>query len=108
MTSRQPLEKVKCLYENLMSNNFRKTAVLKKIRTVYLSLLSRILQKKILGCYVQPHALEALLKIFYAFVCKSFSGCRYVENLKQASGEIQAQVWPQKFVSRILCYVALV
>ena len=29
-TSRQTREKLQCLYENLMSNNFRKTAVLKK------------------------------------------------------------------------------
>ena len=74
--------------------------------------------EKCLGCYVHLPALEPLFKIFYAFVCKNFSGCRlkfpgkiankYVENLKQASGEIQAQVWPQKFVNRILCYEALV
>ena len=31
LTSRQPREKLQCLNENLMSNNFRKTAVLKKI-----------------------------------------------------------------------------
>ena len=31
LTSRQPREKLQCLYENLMSKNFRKTAVLKKI-----------------------------------------------------------------------------
>ena len=30
LTSRKPREKLLCLYENLMSNNFRKTAVLKK------------------------------------------------------------------------------
>ena len=30
LTSRQMCEKLQCLYENLMSNNFRKTAVLKK------------------------------------------------------------------------------
>ena len=30
-TSRQTREKLQCLYENLMSNNFRRTAVLKKI-----------------------------------------------------------------------------
>ena len=29
LTSRQPREKLQCLYENLMSNNFRKKAVLK-------------------------------------------------------------------------------
>ena len=31
LTSGQKCEKLQCLYENLMSNNFRKTAVLKKI-----------------------------------------------------------------------------
>ena len=31
LTSGQTCEKLQCLYENLMSNNFRKTAVLKKI-----------------------------------------------------------------------------
>ena len=30
-TNRQTREKLQCLYENLMSNNFRKTALLKKI-----------------------------------------------------------------------------
>ena len=34
LTSRQMCEKLYCLYENLMSNNFRKTAVLKKISIV--------------------------------------------------------------------------
>ena len=31
LTSRQTCEKLQCLYGNLMSNDFRKTAVLKKI-----------------------------------------------------------------------------
>ena len=31
LTSRQPREEFQCLYENLMSDGFRKTAVLKKI-----------------------------------------------------------------------------
>ena len=34
LTSRQTREKLQRLYENLMSNNFRKTAVLKKISVV--------------------------------------------------------------------------
>ena len=34
LTSRQTREKLQCLYENLMSNNFRKTAVRKKISIV--------------------------------------------------------------------------
>ena len=31
LTSRQTREKLQCLYENVMWNNFRKTAVLKNI-----------------------------------------------------------------------------
>ena len=31
LTSRRTREKLQCLYENLMPNNFRRTAVLKKI-----------------------------------------------------------------------------
>ena len=31
LTSRQTREKLQCLYGNLISNNFRRTAVLKKI-----------------------------------------------------------------------------
>ena len=34
LTSRQTREKLQCLYENLMSNNFRKTAFLNKISIV--------------------------------------------------------------------------
>ena len=34
LTSRQTREKLRCLYENLTSDNFRKTAVPKKISIV--------------------------------------------------------------------------
>ena len=34
LTSRQTCEKLQSLYENLMSNNFRKKAILKKISIV--------------------------------------------------------------------------
>ena len=34
LTSRQTCEKLQCLYENLMSNNFRRMAVLNKISIV--------------------------------------------------------------------------
>ena len=34
LTSRQTCKKLQCLYDNLKSNNFRKTAVLKKISIV--------------------------------------------------------------------------
>ena len=44
LTSRQPREKLQCLYnENLMSNDFRKTAVLKKYE-----LLTKATQQRIL------------------------------------------------------------
>ena len=61
---------------------------------------------------MQLHAQEQLSKISHTFVCKkcfflltTISGKiadKYVENLKQTSGEISAQVRPQ-----ILCCVAL-
>ena len=41
LKSRQPREKLQCLYENLMSNNFRQTAVLKKIINCKLKLHSK-------------------------------------------------------------------
>ena len=34
LTSRQTREKLQCLHENLKSNNFRRTAVLKRISIV--------------------------------------------------------------------------
>ena len=34
LTSRQTCDKLQCLYENLMSNNFPKAAVLKEISVV--------------------------------------------------------------------------
>ena len=37
LTSRQTREKLQCLYENPMSNNFHKTTVLKKILILNLS-----------------------------------------------------------------------
>ena len=40
LTSRQTREKLQCLYENLTSNNFRKTAVLKKNIWIVNSIIS--------------------------------------------------------------------
>ena len=40
LTSRQPREKLLCLYENLVSNSFRKTAVLRKNMNFKLNLHS--------------------------------------------------------------------
>ena len=47
LTSRQTCEKLQCLYGNLMSNDFRKTAVLKKNMTCKLKLQNKGLYLKI-------------------------------------------------------------
>ena len=50
LTSRQTCEKLQCLYENVMSNNFRKKAVLKKNINCKLKLQKqRIVLKKFGG-----------------------------------------------------------
>ena len=52
--------------------------------------LLRILPKKLRALYVLED-LKPLFKIFYTFVCKKVPGKttdKYMENLKQASGEI--------------------
>ena len=95
---------VQCLYQNVMSNNFRKTTALKKIWIV----------KWKLPCL---YAAACAGTTFYTLVCKNVSSCwlkfsgkianKYMENLRQVSGEIWAQLRPQKFASRILCCVAL-
>ena len=41
LTSRQTCKKLQCLFENLMSNNFHKTAVLKKKINCKLKLQSK-------------------------------------------------------------------
>ena len=47
--SRQPREKLECLYENLISNNFRKTAILRKILIVNLSYTGKDFRNKFWG-----------------------------------------------------------
>ena len=49
LTSRQTCEKLQCLYENLMSNNFRRMAVLKKYDLLTKASLLRILLKPFEG-----------------------------------------------------------
>ena len=49
LTSRQTREKLQCFYENLMSHNFRRTAVLKKILIVNESYKARDCTKKFGG-----------------------------------------------------------
>ena len=49
LTSRQTREKLQCLYENLMSDYFRKTAVLKEISIVNESYNAKDCPKKFWG-----------------------------------------------------------
>ena len=73
-----------------MSNNFCKTAALKKYELLTKASLLRILLKKFEGVTALEDR-EPFFKIFYTFVCKNFPGKiadKYMENLKQASGEI--------------------
>ena len=49
LTSRQTCEKIQCLYENLMSKNLRKTAVLKKYQLLTKATKQRIVVKKFGG-----------------------------------------------------------
>ena len=55
LTSRQTREKLQWSYENLMSNNFRRTA--ENLRALH-----------------ALEDLEPLFKIFYTFVCKKVPG----------------------------------
>ena len=52
LTSRRTREKLQCLYENLVSNNFRKTAVLKKNNNYILKVQSKGSCEKILEAYL--------------------------------------------------------
>ena len=66
LTRRQPREKLQCLYENLMSNNFCKTAFLKKKNELWTnaSLLRILLKQNKLKALHVVEALKSLLKFF--------------------------------------------
>ena len=88
-TSRQTHEKLQWLYENLMSNNFRRTAVLKKFEGV--------------TCTRRPRT------TFLMHLRKSR------ENYRQIYGKSKANLWrnlgtgtPPNVFRTILCFAALV
>ena len=83
VTSRQTREKLQWLYENLMSNNFRRTAFLKKKHDLYSKASRlRILLKKFeaFTCTKRP-------RIFYTFVNKKSR-----ENYRQIYGKSKASL----------------
>ena len=85
LTSRQTREKLQCLYENLMSDNFRKTAVLKEISIVNESYNAKDCPKKFWGRnyskFLQRLALD------FPYICLYFSRDiltdKCIENLKK-------------------------
>ena len=60
LTSRQTREKLKCFYENVMSNNFRKKAVLKKKINCKLKLQSKGLKERNFGGVPELRFLQRL------------------------------------------------
>ena len=74
-----------CMRENLMSNNFRRTAVLKKILIVNESYKARDCTKKFGGVPVLKF-LQRLALDFHIFVCnfsREFLTDKCIENLKK-------------------------
>ena len=57
-------EKLQCLYENPMSNNFRKTAILKKNMNCKLKLHSKEFYYQILGAVIVLKFLQTLASDF--------------------------------------------
>ena len=74
LTSRQTREKLQCLYENLMSNNFRKTSLLKK-KNMNCKLNYKLHSK---GFYWQIFGAVTLLKFLqtlaldFPYICLQF------------------------------------
>ena len=91
LTSREMREKLQCLYENLMSNNFRKTAVLKK-KTVTRSILKN--RKNVLKAVVVFHCLIAP-----DYLASKFSERNTSYNLRDSQIYIDAVV-RELFVKR--------
>ena len=97
LTSRQSREKLQCLYENLMSNNFLKTAVgSKKTWIVNLSFtLLRTLLKKFEGVTCSYMHKNNFLKFPIHLSAKMFLPAHYNfrKNCRQICGKSKTNVW---------------
>ena len=97
LTSRQSREKLQCLYENLMSNNFLKTAVgSKKTWIVNLSFtLLRTLLKKFEGVTCNYMHKNNFLKFSIHLSAKMFLPAHYNfrKNCRQICGKSKTSVW---------------
>ena len=81
LTSRQPREKLQCLYESLMSSNFRKTAVLKRNMICKLKLHSKGFYYQILGAVTVLKFLQTLASDFPHICLQFFPGKRLQANV---------------------------
>ena len=81
LTSRQPCEKLQCLYENLMSNNFRKTAILEKNMNCKIKLHSKGFYYQILGVVTVLKFLQTLASDFPHICLQFFPGKRLQANV---------------------------
>ena len=98
LTSRQTREKLQCFYENLMSNNFRKTDFLEKKMNCKLKLHSKGFYQRILGAVTVLKFLQKLV-LDFPYICLQF----FLGNFC-----LLAHVTPSNFCSRILKSEALV
>ena len=97
LTSRQSREKLQCLYENLMSNNFLKTTVgSKKTWIVNLSFtLLRTLLKKFEGVTCSYMHKDNFLKFSIHLSAKMLLPAHYNfrKNCRQICGKSKTSVW---------------
>ena len=111
LTSRQTREKLQCLYENLVSNSFRETAVLEKNMNCKLKLHSKGFYWQIFGALTVLQFLQKLALDFPYICLQFFPGNFYRQMyrkfLKKVLG-LLAHVMPSNFFSRILKSEALV
>ena len=111
LTSRQTREKLQCLYENPVSNNFRKTAVLEKNMNCKLKLHSKGFYWQIFGAVTVLQFLQKLA-LDFPYICLQFFPGNFYRQiyrkfLKKVLG-LLAHVMPSNFFSRILKSEALV
>ena len=71
LTSWQPRENLQCLYENLMSNNFRKTPLLKKKLNGKLKLHSKGFYQQILWTFTMLK-FHQTLAFDFPYICLQF------------------------------------
>ena len=110
LTSRQTHEKLQCLYENLMSNNFHKMAVLNKISIVNESNKAKDCPKKFNGrtrAWISPEACFRI-SIYLSVIFPQLSNRKMHRKFKNVVLGLPVHATPSNFFRRILRSEALV